>query len=137
MECYERRRRAMTARSGDDLAATQHAAPRTGRGGLKAGAAGVAVGVSALFKFAGGYTLDAATRTAQGRRVLRAGRYGYLATALSTASLAWRAPPAPTAERSEIQAGPEPPDAPELEGSRRRRMSPNAAPSTPPPPTLS
>src|SRR5258707_618397 len=43
---------------------------------------GVADGVSALFKFAGGYASDAAAGTARGRRVLGAG--GYLATAIST-----------------------------------------------------
>src|SRR5260370_29220350 len=100
MECHERRRRAMTARSGDDLAATQHAAPLTRRGALKAGAAGVAVGVSALFKFAGGYALDAATRTAPGRRVLRARRDGDPATALSPAPIARAAPPAPPPPRA-------------------------------------
>jgi MFS family permease len=43
---------------------------------------GVADGVSALFKFAGGYASDAAAGTERGRRVLGAG--GYLVTALST-----------------------------------------------------
>src|SRR5260370_11246561 len=112
MECHERRRRAMTARSGDDLAATQHAAPLTRRGALKAGAAGVAVGGSALFKFAGGYALDAPPRTAPGRRVLGAGRYGDLATAPRTGSFAWGAPPAPPPQRPGISAGARTPDPP-------------------------
>src|SRR5260221_14667508 len=48
---------------------------------------GVADGVSALFKFAGGYASDAAPGTARGRRVLGSG--GYFATAINTGLIRW------------------------------------------------